>query len=432
MRRIACLLVHESAAVPSRLARAARGRARPLATSGGRRRRSRVSRRHRAPRALWQRGAARPASRGGGGRARAGSPGGHRGQPDQRALRLPLARRASRSSSPRAMRRIWRRLRWRSSISLPRWRRGSTAGASARWASWPPCPPPRSSSASAVKGRACSSSRGARIPARSARGRRRRSSRRRRRSTMRWRRSGRSSSCWRRSPGGSADQLVRRGRSADQFEWVCHLADRRRHEGSCVPAVPLSERAAVTALLRASLEARPPRRRGGGGDAPGAAGAGPRRADVTGRSLAPEPAARHGDARPARRPGRRAADRRPRAARQPSPRRGRARALSCPRAAFVDERQRAGGGRSARRSPCAASARRFPPASRWSPAARSSSARGGSPRGSSSARGRGACRGSGGPSAPGSHDEWDVELGEGVICRLTQDGSAWWLDGIYD
>ena len=24
------------------------------------------------------------------------------------------------------------------------------------------------------------------------------------------------------------------------------------------------------------------------------------------------------------------------------------------------------------------------------------------------------------------------ELGEGEICRLTQDGSAWWLDGIYD
>jgi len=38
---------------------------------------------------------------------------------------------------------------------------------------------------------------------RSAPGRRRRSSRRRQRSTMRWRRSGRSSSCWRRSPSGS-------------------------------------------------------------------------------------------------------------------------------------------------------------------------------------------------------------------------------------
>ena len=33
---------------------------------------------------------------------------------------------------------------------------------------------------------------------------------------------------------------------------------------------------------------------------------------------------------------------------------------------------------------------------------------------------------------PWLHDEWDVELGEGAICRLTQDGSAWWLDGIYD
>ena len=34
--------------------------------------------------------------------------------------------------------------------------------------------------------------------------------------------------------------------------------------------------------------------------------------------------------------------------------------------------------------------------------------------------------------SPWVHDEWDVELADGVVCRLAHDGSAWWLDGIYD
>ena len=33
---------------------------------------------------------------------------------------------------------------------------------------------------------------------------------------------------------------------------------------------------------------------------------------------------------------------------------------------------------------------------------------------------------------PWIHDEWDVELGDGTLCRLAHDGSAWWLEGIYD
>ena len=33
---------------------------------------------------------------------------------------------------------------------------------------------------------------------------------------------------------------------------------------------------------------------------------------------------------------------------------------------------------------------------------------------------------------PWLYDEWDVELNEGLICRLAHDGSAWWLDGVYD
>ena len=33
---------------------------------------------------------------------------------------------------------------------------------------------------------------------------------------------------------------------------------------------------------------------------------------------------------------------------------------------------------------------------------------------------------------PWIHDEWDVELGDGTLCRLAHDGSTWHLDGIYD
>jgi protein ImuB len=33
---------------------------------------------------------------------------------------------------------------------------------------------------------------------------------------------------------------------------------------------------------------------------------------------------------------------------------------------------------------------------------------------------------------PWIHDEWDVELADGTLCRLAHDGSAWWVEGIYD
>ena len=60
-----------------------------------------------------------------------------------------------------------------------------------------------------------------------------------------------------------ADMLCARLRryelSADAFEWTCRLADRTVHEGDCAPAAPLADSAAAAALLRASLEARPPR-----------------------------------------------------------------------------------------------------------------------------------------------------------------------------
>ena len=33
---------------------------------------------------------------------------------------------------------------------------------------------------------------------------------------------------------------------------------------------------------------------------------------------------------------------------------------------------------------------------------------------------------------PIPQDEWDVELGDGTLCRLAHDDSTWWLEGIYD
>src|SRR5262249_45325331 len=45
----------------------------------------------------------------------------------------------------------------------------------------------------------------------------------------------------------------------DQFDWACRLDDHAVHKGSCAPAVPVNEAAAVIALLKASLESRPPR-----------------------------------------------------------------------------------------------------------------------------------------------------------------------------
>src|SRR5262245_58233322 len=54
------------------------------------------------------------------------------------------------------------------------------------------------------------------------------------------------------------ERLVRRGLSADRFDWACRLADRTVHEGSSTPAVPVNEAAAAMALLKASLESRPP------------------------------------------------------------------------------------------------------------------------------------------------------------------------------
>ena len=54
-------------------------------------------------------------------------------------------------------------------------------------------------------------------------------------------------------------RLSRHGYSADAFEWSCRLADRTMHEGGCAPAAPLSDPDAAAALVRSSLAAHPPR-----------------------------------------------------------------------------------------------------------------------------------------------------------------------------
>jgi protein ImuB len=231
-----------------------------------------------------------------------------------------------------------------------------------------------------------------------------------------------------------SDQLARHGRSADQFEWVCHLADRRRHEGSCVPAVPLSERAAVTALLRASLEAHPP----SGAVVAVTLRARPVRVPAAQTSLGDpsRPSPRLVTATLARLAALVGAQQigvpvpldshRPDAV-ELAP-------YQTPDAfpeAYIDQHSGTGEGVRA-----ALALRRFRP-----PLPASVTLVAGRPVELRSRRLAARIVISAGPwrvsgewwtERPWLHDEWDVELGEGVICRLTQDGSAWWLDGIYD
>lgn len=52
--------------------------------------------------------------------------------------------------------------------------------------------------------------------------------------------------------------LDRQQQMADRIEWVCRLAGGGEHGGALVPAVPTREVSAVRALLRSAVEARPP------------------------------------------------------------------------------------------------------------------------------------------------------------------------------
>jgi protein ImuB len=239
-----------------------------------------------------------------------------------------------------------------------------------------------------------------------------------------------------------ADQLIRSGLSADQFEWSCHLADGTRHEGSLAPAFPMNEGAAVALLLRTALEARPPRHA------------------VEAITL---------QARPVRVAPAQASLTDPF---RPSPRLVTAtltrlaalvgaRQIGVP--ALLDSHrpdavqlapyslgdvegdpQHAGrvaratgsGKNDAAPSHPALALRRFRP-----PLPASVTLVSGRPVELRSKRLSARIVISAGPwrtsgewwtEAPWLRDEWDVELGDGTVCRLAHDGSAWWLDGLYD
>jgi protein ImuB len=53
--------------------------------------------------------------------------------------------------------------------------------------------------------------------------------------------------------------LTRRQRAADRIEWTCLLADGAEHAGQIVPAFPTRDPVAIGTLLRAAVDARPPR-----------------------------------------------------------------------------------------------------------------------------------------------------------------------------
>lgn len=226
------------------------------------------------------------------------------------------------------------------------------------------------------------------------------------------------------------ERLARRGLLADQFQWTCRLTDRTAHDGSFTPAVPMNEPAAITPLLRASLESRPPR---------GAVEA------VTLR------------ARPVRvTPAQESLIERSRS----NPRM--LAAVLARLAAVVGARQIGAAVLLDSYRPDAVTIEPYPHAPRSSE--RKQSGEDSSRAALALRRLRPACLAhvtltagrpvhvrsdrltarivaSVGPwrasgewwtARPWIHDEWDVELGDGTLCRLTHDGSAWWLEGIYD
>jgi protein ImuB len=56
-----------------------------------------------------------------------------------------------------------------------------------------------------------------------------------------------------------SESLGWRGLAADRLEWSCRLTGGALHEGGVTPAVAADQAPAITALLKAALEARPPR-----------------------------------------------------------------------------------------------------------------------------------------------------------------------------
>ena len=224
-----------------------------------------------------------------------------------------------------------------------------------------------------------------------------------------------------------ADKLERRGLAADRLEWTCRLAGGDLHTGSTAPLVPTSDAAALVRLLRASLDAHPP---------PGPVEAvalrarptraAPAQASLTDRSR-PNPhaliailarlAALVGRDRvgvPVLRDSHRpdAVDLAP---------------VSSPEGSEREDRSTAR---------AALALRRLRP-----PEPARVTLTGGRPVHVRSERLAGAIVASAGPwrssgdwwgEGGWARDEWDAEISDGTLCRLVHDGSAWWLEGVYD
>jgi protein ImuB len=227
-------------------------------------------------------------------------------------------------------------------------------------------------------------------------------------------------------------RLGERGLAADGFEWLCRLDGGRRHDGALAPAVPMIDGPAVAGLLRLALEARPPR----GIVRALTLRARPTRITAMQESLTDRsrPSPRLLAATLNRLVGLVGADRigapalldshRPDAVGlgayaphsiSPSPRRGATRA-----------------------SPAAGvlALRRLRP-----PAAAAVTLTSGRPVALRSGRLSGRIVAGVGPWRSSGEwwskqawlqDEWDVELADGTLCRLANDGSSWHLAGIYD
>jgi len=245
-------------------------------------------------------------------------------------------------------------------------------------------------------------------------------------------------------------RLGARGLAADGFEWVCRLDGGRLHEGALAPAVPMSDGAAAAALLRLALEARPPR----GIVRALTLRARPARITAMQESLTDRsrPSPRLLAATLNRLVGVVGADsigapalldsHRPDAVGlgayaplsiAPSPRKTAPHAApSLPRGADLASASPSG----VRGNTGALALRRLRP-----PAPAAVTLTSGRPVALRSSRlsgrivaGVGPWRASGEwwSKQPWLQDEWDVELADGTLCRLANDGSAWHLAGIYD
>jgi protein ImuB len=227
------------------------------------------------------------------------------------------------------------------------------------------------------------------------------------------------------------ERLARRGLLADQFQWSFRLTDRTVQDGTFTPAIPMNETAAVTTLLRASLESRPPR---------GAVEA----ITLLARPVRVAPAQESLTERSRPSPRVLAATLARLAALLGARQIGAAVLLDSyrPDAVAIEPyphppRSLSGSEQREEDSPRAALAlRRFRP-----PCSARVTLTAGRPVHVRSDRLTARIVASVGPwrasgdwwtARPWIHDEWDVELGDGMLCRLAHDGSAWWLEGIYD